>query len=249
MVVAGLVLALAGLVGCGDDGAEVPAELSGIVREPLPVVDTVELPDATNDGEPLPFRADDQGLLLVYFGYTSCPDVCPTTMADLRVAVEGLDADADRVEVAMATIDPDRDSGEALGSYVQSFIEDGHALRTDDDELLRAATDAFGADYSVSEAEDGEIEVMHTGSVYVVDDEGRMLVQWPFGTSYAGHRERSPDPARPSRVRDVTHRPTTRREATDDDGQKRSDHEPAPTPAAARGGRARAGVGGTGRLR
>ena len=119
----------------------------------------------------------------MYFGYTSCPDVCPTTMADLRVAVESLGADAERVEVAMATIDPDRDSGEALTSYVQTFVEDGHALRTADDDLLRSATDAFGADYSVTEAEDGEIEVTHTGSVYVVDDAGRMLVQWPFGTS------------------------------------------------------------------
>ena len=183
VVVVGLVLAIAGLVGCGDDGADPEAELSGIVREPLPVVDTVALPDATRDDEPLPFRGGDQGLLLVYFGYTSCPDVCPTTMADLRVAVESLGADAERVEVAMATIDPDRDSGAALTSYVQTFVEDGHALRTADDDLLRSATDAFGADYSVTEAEDGEIEVTHTGSVYVVDDAGRMLVQWPFGAS------------------------------------------------------------------
>lgn len=182
--VVAVVTATTGLAGCGDDGADPEAELAGIVREPLPVVDGVELPDVNQDGEAFALRGAENGLLLVYFGYTSCPDVCPTTMADLRSALDGLGDDADRVAVAMATIDPDRDTPDVLTSYVDAFVEDGHALRTEDDAELRAATDAFGADYSVTEADDGEIEVVHTGSVYAVDPEGRMLVQWPFGTPF-----------------------------------------------------------------
>lgn len=127
-------------------------------------------------------RADDSELLLMYFGYTSCPDVCPTTLADIRRSLSDLGAGADRVEVAMATIDPERDTADILTGYVQSFVPGAHALRTDDDGALRSAADAFGADYGVTV--DGEdIEVLHTGHVYVIDDEGQLLVTWPFGTS------------------------------------------------------------------
>jgi len=170
------------LAACGDDDADAPATLSGIVRDPAPVVGDVELPDVSNDAAPFPMRADD-GLLVVYFGYTSCPDVCPTTMSDLRRALEALPAaDAARVDVAMITIDPARDDADVLTRYVQTFVPDGHALRTDDDALLRRAADAFGADYSVTYAADGTPEVAHTGFLYAVDDTGHMRVQWPFGT-------------------------------------------------------------------
>ena len=184
-MVAGVVLAAVGLTGCGgDSGADPEAELAGIVREPLPVVDEAALPDVTHRGEPFVFRGDEDGLLLVYFGYTSCPDVCPTTMADLRIVLDELGDDADRISVAMATVDPDRDSEDSLVAYVESFVEDAHALRTDDDDQLRAAADAFGADYAVTVTDDGEIEVAHTGAVYAVDAEGSLLLQWPFGTPF-----------------------------------------------------------------
>ena len=123
------------------------------------------------------------GLALVYFGYTYCPDVCPTTMSDLRRALGELpDGEADRVDVAMVTIDPARDSAEVLEGYVGNFIADATALRTDDPELLRSAADAFGADYAVEQTPDGEFEVSHTGEVYAVDDSGTVVMQWPFGT-------------------------------------------------------------------
>lgn len=176
------VVAVALLVAaCGDGGVERPATLAGTVREPAPQVAEVSLPDAA--GGRLPMRAEDDGLLLVYFGYTSCPDVCPTTMSDLRAAIGRLDAaDQQRVEVAMITIDPARDSGDLLTRYVRTFVPDGHALRTDDDAELRAAADAFGADYSVTSDADDDPAVAHTAWVYVVDDAGRLRVQWSFGT-------------------------------------------------------------------
>lgn len=170
------------LAACGGSGGDGPATLAGTVREPAPEVAEVSLPDASTGGD-LAMRADDGGLLLVYFGYTSCPDVCPTTMADLRTALGDLDeAERDRVEVAMATIDPDRDSGDVITRYVQTFIPDGHALRTEGPAELRAAADAFGADYSVTPKPGDEPEVAHTAWLYAVDDAGRLRVQWSFGT-------------------------------------------------------------------
>lgn len=166
------------LASCGT-----PRELSGFVRTPQPDVSVVTLPDVSSGGEDFEFVAPGQGLLLVYFGYTSCPDVCPTTMADVRRALGELGDDADRVTLAMATVDPERDTDDVITAYVQAFVPGAHALRTTNDGALRAAADVFGADYDVSDV-DGSVEVIHTGSLYAVDDQGLLRVTWPFGTAW-----------------------------------------------------------------
>jgi protein SCO1/2 len=182
LVLAVTVVGGALLAACGGDDRS----LTGIVRSPLPEVGDVALPDAGADGEPFAFRAPDGGLLLLYFGYTYCPDVCPTTMADVRKTLREIDPDdAERVTVAMATVDPERDTAEVITGYVQSFVEDAHGLRTEDDAALRAAADAIGASYDVQRNEEGEIEVAHTGYLYAIDDQGRLLVTWPFPTPQA----------------------------------------------------------------
>ncbi|HEX4983702.1 MAG TPA: SCO family protein, partial [Ilumatobacteraceae bacterium] len=66
-----------GLASCGGGGRE----LVGYTLETAPQVDTVALPDVSRGGEPFELRARTGGLLVVYFGYTNCPDVCPTTMS------------------------------------------------------------------------------------------------------------------------------------------------------------------------
>ncbi|MEZ5098836.1 MAG: SCO family protein [Thermoleophilia bacterium] len=177
------------LAGCGggaggEERGAATGGLAGMVRDPAPRVDAEPLPDASRADAAMPLRAADDGLLLVYFGYTSCPDVCPTTMADLRIALGDLtQAERERVQVAMVTIDPTRDLGEVLTNYVQTFVPDGHALRTEDAVLLERVADRFGASYSVERGESGAIEVSHTAFLYVVDDAGLLRLQWPFGTT------------------------------------------------------------------
>lgn len=168
---------LAGLVltACGS------TELLGFVRTPLPDVGDQTLPDASNGGVAFEMKAAEEGLLLVYFGYTNCPDVCPTSLADIRQALEKLGNKADRVDLAMATVDPDRDTDEVVTGYVQTFVADAHGLRTEDDAELRSVADAFGADYGVTVDEEGQVEVSHTAHIYVVDADGMLRVTWPFG--------------------------------------------------------------------
>ncbi|MEZ5343709.1 MAG: SCO family protein [Acidimicrobiales bacterium] len=89
----------------------------------------------------------------------------------------------ERVELAMITVDPSRDTDEILTQYVQSFVPSAHGLRSEDDTVIRAAADEFGADYQVGVADDGEPEVAHTGSLYAVNDEGELVLTWPFGTT------------------------------------------------------------------
>jgi protein SCO1/2 len=190
------VAALLALTACGSGDESTadsaPAEttaqsgdraLAGIVREPAPSVDATPMPSLTEPGTDVVFRGEPGGYLAVYFGYTNCPDVCPTTMADWTVALRRLPEDlAERVHTVMVTVDPERDN-DILTGYVQSFVPDAEAAGTLDADLLAAAAEPFGASYSVTTGDDGEIEVAHSGFLYLVDDEGRLLVTWPFGIS------------------------------------------------------------------
>lgn len=128
-------------------------------------------------------RAPEGEFLLVYFGYTSCPDVCPTTMADISAALVDLPPDrADRVRVAMVTVDPERDTDEVLAGYLDHFFSRGVALRTEEAAELETAAAAFGVQWQIEEHEPGEAyDVAHTAVTYVVDDRGQVVVEWPFG--------------------------------------------------------------------
>jgi len=173
-----LVLAM-GLVAsaCGNGAAYVPA---GIVRTPTPDVSDIVLPDITN-GVDMAFVAETGGVLVVYWGYTACPDVCPTTLAEVRKALREIGDQAELVDVAMVTVDPDRDTVEVLPVYVQAFVADGVAVRTEDAEVLAAAAEPFGVQYSVTIQDDGWVDVVHTGFLYAIDDQGMIRLTWPFG--------------------------------------------------------------------
>ena len=170
--------------GVGADGGGDELPYAGYERTPAPEVGELTLPAVESDGSTteFAFRADDGGLLLVYFGYTSCPDVCPTTLSDVRLALGDLGGDADRVDLAMVTIDPEVDTAEVLTGYVRSFVPEASAVRTDDDPELREVATAFGADYGVEDP-DGAHEVYHTGSLYAVDSSGQLVLTWPFGVA------------------------------------------------------------------
>ena len=191
-LIAALVVASSFLLaaGCSSDDAAststtaADGELSGYTREPTPSVADLQLPLVGGAGS-IPVAADPGDLRIVYFGYTSCPDVCPTTLSDLKRALAQLPADeADRVQVVMVTIDPDRDVDEKLGAYVTTFIEDGQASRITDPAVLESTAGVFGAQYSVTTDAEGEVEVSHSADLYAVDDQGDIVLQWPFGTSY-----------------------------------------------------------------
>ena len=180
MIVA-LALSVCMIGGCGSTKK---ASLNGVVVTPRPNVASVTLPDVTNGGRPFPMRAVPHGLLVVYFGYTSCPDLCPTTLSDISVALRKVGNDrARRVEVAMATVDPDRDTPPVLTGFLDHFLTTSHALRTTDVKVLAHATEKFGARYEVAKHQPGDTDyaVGHTALTYVVNDQGLVLVEWPFG--------------------------------------------------------------------
>lgn len=176
----GVASLLFGACGSGADTADPP--LSGIVRDPAPQVDLVSLPSLSAPGDEVEFRADDGNIKVVYFGFTNCPDVCPTTLADLTVALRRLGERAHDVEVVMVGVDPARDNA-VLDDYVKAFVSDAEAAGSDDTELLDAAGEPFGASWEVRTTEDGRVEVDHSPFLYAVDDQGQLVLTWQFGAS------------------------------------------------------------------
>lgn len=135
---AALVIALVLLAACGGDE---DATLVGYEVSPVPQVGDHRLDDAATGRTDVPLRAEPGRLLVAFLGFTNCPDACPTALAEVRDALERLDDEASIVDVAMITVDPQRDTPEILTDFVQNFDSDAWALRTDDpDELQQVVT-------------------------------------------------------------------------------------------------------------
>jgi protein SCO1 len=186
-----LTLAAGLLAACGGGGSATP-ELAGLRRDPPLTTTGLVLPQVAADGSETPFelKADPGRLLAVYFGYTNCPDLCPTTMADLRVVKEELGDKAKDLDVALVTVDPARDTPEVLTGYLASFFDEFpdmrvHPLRTSDPAVLKEAEDALLVSSTVEEdPATGEVQVAHSATLYLVDDTGQVVIEWPFGTSW-----------------------------------------------------------------
>jgi protein SCO1/2 len=171
-------------VAVSSAGCDGERELVGLTRDPEPVVDVASVPDVSRDGESFRFVAAEDGLLVVFFGYTNCPDVCPTTLAELRRGIDELDAeDAERIDTVMVSIDPARDR-DLLAEYVDSFVPQAHAVATDDEALLQQITLAFGVSYQVTNRPNGDVDVSHSDTgLFAVDDTGTLAITWPYGSS------------------------------------------------------------------
>jgi protein SCO1/2 len=141
-----------------------------LIDPPLPVTDfTLN----TADGVEFRLSEHQDKLLVAFFGYTHCPDVCPLTMLQLQKAVAALGSQADRLEVAMITVDPERDTPEVLGAFVKGFHESFIGLRTDDPEVLKAIAVGLGIAYEqIGEAGSDAQKVAHTSSILVIDRMG-----------------------------------------------------------------------------
>jgi protein SCO1/2 len=122
-------------------------------------------------------------IVLLYFGYTICPDVCPTTLAELSKARKMLGKDADQIQVLMVTVDPERDTLPVLADYMTHFHPSFLGLTGTPDEIAQAAT-PFGVFYE-KENSDSALGylVNHTATVMIVDRNGYLRIVFPFGTT------------------------------------------------------------------
>jgi protein SCO1/2 len=129
------------------------------------------------------FRLSDlrgQWILLSY-GYTSCPDVCPVTLANLRMVKSLLGEAASQVRVVFVSVDPERDTTDVLRRYVAHFGEGVKGL-TGSPEAVATAAAAYGVRYEKVESDSAlGYLVSHTAYVYLIDPELNQRVTFPFG--------------------------------------------------------------------
>jgi len=109
---------------------------------------------------------------LVFFGYTHCPDVCPTALNDLSLALDELGAKKDQVGIVFISVDPERDTPDVLKSYVESFGGPVVALTGSADEVKQAAQD-YKVYYAKHPRTDGGYDMDHSALIYVMDPQGR----------------------------------------------------------------------------
>jgi protein SCO1/2 len=123
--------------------------------------------------------ADFRGkVVLLTFGYTHCPDACPTTLAKLAEVRRLLGPEARHVQGIFVTVDPERDTAPLLGRYVPSFDPSLIGLRGTEAQT-DAAAQAYHAQYQITEYQ-GNIMVDHTTSTYVIDPEGKTRLVSPY---------------------------------------------------------------------
>ncbi|MFT7774956.1 SCO family protein [Roseateles sp.] len=127
--------------------------------------------------------ADFKGkVLVVFFGYTQCPDVCPTTMAEVAEVKRSLGDDGDKVQGVFVTIDPERDTGQLLKAYMASFDPSFVALRGSA-EQTQAAAKEFKVFYAKVPGKTPETYTMdHTAASFIFDTEGRVRVYARYGS-------------------------------------------------------------------
>jgi protein SCO1/2 len=134
------------------------------------------------DGKQVNLRDYRGQAVLLYFGYTFCPDVCPATMVELAQAIELLGTDGRKAQVIMISLDPERDSPQSLEKYVTHFDPSFIGITGTDDEVAAVATQ-YGIFY---EKHEGTVAtgylIDHTASVVVIDPDGYLRLIYPFGT-------------------------------------------------------------------
>ncbi|GGY78408.1 SCO family protein [Marinobacter zhanjiangensis] len=171
LMIAGLALLLAGCFG--SDQSWHAKEIDGLMPD-------LQFTLIRSDGETV--KADDYRgqIRLLFFGFTNCPDVCPATMARLNRAIKAMpeDLQAD-VTPLFVSVDPERDTPEALGKYV-SFFNDRTVGLTADEPALRDLAKRYRTTFGYDEADErGNYNVSHSSAVYVFDGEGeaRLLLR------------------------------------------------------------------------
>jgi protein SCO1/2 len=172
------------LAGCDapSSGGGAATSFKGIDITGADYARTLSLTD--QNGQPRTL-ADFRGkVTVVFFGFTQCPDVCPTTMAELAQVKASLGKDGDRVQGVFVTVDPERDTAAVLKTYMGGFDPSFIALRGSPEEIAATAKE-FKVFYAkVPGKTEGSYSVDHTAGSYVFDAQGkvRLFVRYGGGT-------------------------------------------------------------------
>ena len=135
-----------------------------------------------HDGRPRTLKDFAGKAVVVFFGYTQCPDVCPTTLAEIAEAKRLLGADGAKVQGVFVTVDPQRDTPELLKAYMANFGSDFVALRGTPEQLAEVAKEYKIYYKRVDGKTPGSYTMDHSAGSYVYDAQGRVRLYTRYGT-------------------------------------------------------------------
>jgi protein SCO1 len=175
-----LIFAAVLLGGCDKPESESKFELTDVTGANF----GKELALTDHNGKPRTL-ADFRGkVVVVFFGFIHCPDVCPTTLADLATVAGELGKDAENMQVLFVTVDPERDKPDVLRQYVPSFNPAFLGLYGDADATARAAKE-FKIFYQKQALPGGSYTLDHSAGTYVLDRQGRLRLFAQYGQGAA----------------------------------------------------------------
>ena len=172
-----LMLAPAAILGAGLLGATIFTAN----REPaaIPIGGPFALLDG--DGKTVTDQAFRGRWMLVYFGYTHCPDACPTALQDMANALDQLGPKKKQVAIVFITIDPERDTPTVMKDYVAAF-EAGIVPLGGSQDAVAAAAKAYRVYYAKHPSKDGGYDMDHSSIIYLMDQRGRFVANFTHET-------------------------------------------------------------------
>ncbi|CAN5844926.1 hypothetical protein BH23ACT10_BH23ACT10_40240 [soil metagenome] len=163
-----------------QDGADLAPGWNGVAVDGAPAMPAQTFTDSA--GQPFDLRAAmRERPTLLYFGYTSCPDICPVHLANIAAALDDSSVRDSQLNVVFVTVDPQRDTPEVLGDYVGAFDSSFVALHATQDEVNRVVTD-LGLPEPTIEGREQNYTVGHPSQVLAFDTSGTARIGYPFGT-------------------------------------------------------------------
>ena len=149
-------------------------------NEPYPPAPAIELQQG--DGEPFQLSGQRGKIVLIFFGYTSCPDVCPTTLAELNASLLQLGTRADHVQVVLISVDPERDTSARMQEYVERFNPSFIGLSGTPQEL-ESIWESYGVFREVVPGSSSTNYIVnHTARTTLIDQQGKMRLSYGYQT-------------------------------------------------------------------
>lgn len=162
--------------------AKPPSFRGTLYAEPFPLAAEISLQKA--DGTTFKLSEQKGKVTLLFFGYTSCPDFCPTTLAEMKQVLDGLGDDVQKAQVLFITVDPQKDTSEKMQEYASRFHPSIIGLGGSQEELqwIWTSYGIFRAETNVETALGKVID--HTVRLYLIDLDGNLRLSYAYGTPY-----------------------------------------------------------------